>query len=194
MSPKLISLLDSAWIHLPSCLLLIQTCHSSAQNPSRHPLCLPRKHTVSMNPDFSTSCPRFPAISGGTSDKEHTCQRRRHQRRGFDSWVGKIPWRRAWQSTPVFLPGESTDRGAWQATVRRVAESQTELKRLSKHTCTPVIPSSHYAPGKRQVFFSGKTKHIHTPTSLVLLFPLSWRPLFLSPHRIPFCLIHTQTI
>ena len=24
-----------------------------------------------------------------------------------DSWVGKIPWRREWQSTPVFLPGES---------------------------------------------------------------------------------------
>ena len=26
---------------------------------------------------------------------------------GFDPWVGKIPWRRKWQSTPVFLPGES---------------------------------------------------------------------------------------
>ena len=26
---------------------------------------------------------------------------------GFDPWVGKIPWRRAWQPTPVFLPGES---------------------------------------------------------------------------------------
>ena len=26
---------------------------------------------------------------------------------GFDTWVGKIPWRRAWQPTPVFLPGES---------------------------------------------------------------------------------------
>ena len=25
----------------------------------------------------------------------------------FDSWVGKIPWQRAWQPTPVFLPGES---------------------------------------------------------------------------------------
>ena len=25
----------------------------------------------------------------------------------FDPWVGKIPWRRAWQPTPVFLPGES---------------------------------------------------------------------------------------
>ena len=26
---------------------------------------------------------------------------------GFNPWVGKIPWRRAWQLTPVFLPGES---------------------------------------------------------------------------------------
>ena len=25
----------------------------------------------------------------------------------FDPWVGKIPWRRAWQPTPVFWPGES---------------------------------------------------------------------------------------
>ena len=30
-------------------------------------------------------------------------QRRRY---GFDSYVGKIPWRRAWQSTPVFFPGK----------------------------------------------------------------------------------------
>ena len=29
------------------------------------------------------------------------------RRPGFDPWVGKIPWRRAWQPTPVFLPGES---------------------------------------------------------------------------------------
>ena len=28
-------------------------------------------------------------------------------RDGFDTWVEKIPWRRAWQPTPVFLPGES---------------------------------------------------------------------------------------
>ena len=27
-------------------------------------------------------------------------------RPGFDPWVGKIPWRRKWQPTPVFLPGE----------------------------------------------------------------------------------------
>ena len=28
-------------------------------------------------------------------------------RSGFDPWVGKIPWRRASQPTPVFLPRES---------------------------------------------------------------------------------------
>ena len=28
-------------------------------------------------------------------------------RHRFDPWVGKIPWRRAWLPTPVFLPGES---------------------------------------------------------------------------------------
>ena len=26
---------------------------------------------------------------------------------GFNPWVGKIPWRRKWQPTPVFSPGES---------------------------------------------------------------------------------------
>ena len=43
----------------------------------------------------------------GTSDKEPSCQFRRHKGHGFDPWVRKIPWRRAWQPTPVFLPGES---------------------------------------------------------------------------------------
>ena len=29
------------------------------------------------------------------------------RRPGFNPWVGTIPWRKAWQPTPVFLPGES---------------------------------------------------------------------------------------
>ena len=36
-----------------------------------------------------------------------SCQYRRRKRLGFDPWLGKIPWRRAWQPTPVFFPGES---------------------------------------------------------------------------------------
>ena len=43
----------------------------------------------------------------GAGGKEPACQCRRHKRYGFDPWVRKIPWRRAWQSTPVLLPGES---------------------------------------------------------------------------------------
>ena len=35
------------------------------------------------------------------------CHCRRLKRRGFDLQVGKIPWRRKWQPTPVFMPGES---------------------------------------------------------------------------------------
>ena len=41
------------------------------------------------------------------SGKESTCQCRRHKRRGFDPWIGKIPWRRKWQLTPLFQPGKS---------------------------------------------------------------------------------------
>ena len=26
---------------------------------------------------------------------------------GFDPWVGKIPWRRKWQPSPLFLPGKA---------------------------------------------------------------------------------------
>ena len=46
-------------------------------------------------------------LLGGASDKEPACQCRRHKRLGFYPWMGKIPWRRAWQPTPGFLPGES---------------------------------------------------------------------------------------
>ena len=42
-----------------------------------------------------------------------------------------LHWRRKWQPTPVFLPGESQGWGAWWAAVSGVEQSQTRLKRLS---------------------------------------------------------------
>ena len=42
----------------------------------------------------------------GACGKEPLCQCRKHKRLGFNPWVGKIPWRKAWQPTPVFLPRE----------------------------------------------------------------------------------------
>ena len=46
-------------------------------------------------------------FSGGASSQEPACQCRRHKRCGFNPWVQKIPWRRVWQPTRVFLPGKS---------------------------------------------------------------------------------------
>ena len=56
--------------------------------------------------------------------KEPTCQCKRHRGRGLDPWVRKIPWRRKWQPTPVFLPGESLGRGS---------QNQIRLKQLLMH-------------------------------------------------------------
>ena len=42
---------------------------------------------------------------GSNHGKEPACQCKRRKRHGSDSWIAKIPWRRAWQPTSVFLPG-----------------------------------------------------------------------------------------
>ena len=71
-------------------------------------------------------CPDLKGFLGDTSDKEPTCQCRRLRRHKFDPWVWKIPWRRAWPRTPVFLPGESHGQRTLGATVHGVAESNTD--------------------------------------------------------------------
>ena len=63
--------------------------------------------------------------------KEPVRQCRRHERHRFSPWIGKMPWRRAWQPTPVFFPGESPGQRTWWAVVHRIAKSRTQLKRLS---------------------------------------------------------------
>ena len=60
------------------------------------------------------------------SSEESTCQCWRHRRCEFDPWVGKTPWRRKWQPTPVFLPGESHGRRS-QELQSEVAKGQTWL-------------------------------------------------------------------
>ena len=48
-----------------------------------------------------------PGIPRGTRRKEPACRCRRCKRCVFNPWVGKNPWRRKWQHTPVLSPGES---------------------------------------------------------------------------------------
>ena len=51
-------------------------------------------------------------------------------RPGFDSWVGKIPWKRAQQLTPVFLPGQSPwteEPGGIQSTGSQTVDPMVDL-------------------------------------------------------------------
>ena len=75
-----------------------------------------------MKPPVALVIKNLPTDAGNIRDTDR-----------FYPWVGKIPWRRAWQPTLVFLPGNIMDRGAWQAIVHEVTKSQT---RLSVHTHT----------------------------------------------------------
>ena len=71
----------------------------------------------------------------GDNGKEPASSCRRHKRCGFDPWVGKIPWKRAWQPDPVFLPGEShgqrglADYSPWCRTwLKRLSTAQHSTK------------------------------------------------------------------
>ena len=75
----------------------------------------------------------------GTVGKESTCQCRRHRRCNFDPWVGKMPWRRKWQPTSVFLLGKSHgQRSLAGYNPRSHRESDTaECTHTHIHTHTP---------------------------------------------------------
>ena len=63
------------------------------------------------------------------SGKEPACQCRRH---GFDPWFQKIPCRRAWQPTPVFLPGESHGQRSLEG------YSESEVSQSCPTLCDPM--------------------------------------------------------
>ena len=81
-------------------------------------------------------------FSGDASGKEPPCQCRRHKRCGFSPWVGKVPWRRAWQCISAFLLENPMDGEAWQATVHSVTKKQTQTKQLSTHSHVILLPFS----------------------------------------------------
>ena len=86
---------------------------------------------------------------GGSVVKNHLQCRRPW----FDHWVGKILWKREWQPTPVFLPGESHEQRSLVATVHGVAESDTTERQVHElvyfvpdptlHSCLRLCPLSH---------------------------------------------------
>ena len=75
-------------------------------------------------------------FSGGSVGEESACQCRRH---GFDSWVGKTFWRRAWQSIPAFLPRESHGQGSL-AGYSPLGHRESGTIEATEHACMHTYP------------------------------------------------------
>ena len=90
---------------------------------------------------------------GGISGKELVCQCKRHTRRGFDPWARKISWRRTWQPTPIFVPGESHGQrilvGYSPWGLKELDMTEAMLRCVRAHTHTPprvpacLLPDAH---------------------------------------------------
>ena len=89
---------------------------------------------------FNTSV-GMPVFPGGARGKESTCRSRRCKWHGLDPWVGKIPWSRKWQPTPVSCLESSMGRGTWQATIHGVTKSQTRLSTSGCHDLFNQFPT-----------------------------------------------------
>ena len=99
---------------------------------------LSRNHLESVGRTQSLPEENQPERKGGdgTRGKGPACQCRRWKRHGFRPWVGKTPWRRARQPTPVFCLENPMDRVTWRAMVHRVAKNRTRLKQLTTQWLT----------------------------------------------------------
>ena len=67
------------------------------------------------------------------SGKEPACQCRRLEWHRFDPWARNIPWKRAWQPTPLFLPGESHVQRRLGGLRSIGSQSRTQLKQQLIH-------------------------------------------------------------
>ena len=54
-------------------------------------------------------------------------QCRSHEKHGFDSWIGNIPWRRKWQPAPVFLPGKFHGQILWNRESHKFMKIHTAM-------------------------------------------------------------------
>ena len=106
--------------------LISQGCAPGFKDDERRYLCFrsPRPHGAHPN----TCLPCCLGFSGGSSGEELACQCKRHKRCEFDLWVGKIPRRRAWLPTPVFLSAESQGQRSLAGLQSIGSQSRTRLK------------------------------------------------------------------
>ena len=89
-----------------------------------------------------------PELPSWLSNKESAYQCRRG---GFYPWVRKIPWRRAWQPSPLFLPGESHGQRALVGYKRVGHDSATKQQEQKFKTVGSGIPASAHLLNTREI-------------------------------------------
>ena len=77
---------------------------------------------------------RVRGLPSWLSGKESTCQCKRHRRGRFDPWVGKIPWRREWLPTLVFLPGKFYGQRRLVGYIQSMGSHRVGYDLVIKHT------------------------------------------------------------
>ena len=83
------------------------------------------------------------SFPGGSMVKNQLDNARSCRRRGFNSWLGKIPWGGNGSPLQYSCLENPMDRGAWQATVHRIGKSKhdwvaehTSMHSMCFHNCT----------------------------------------------------------
>ena len=136
---------------------------TKAYSPGRR-LCQSQVLPKGKGGHFAQSSPLYPScLNPGLprwwcSSKEPACQSRRLRRCGFSPWVGKIPWRRAWQPTPVFLPGKSHGQRCLVGYSPGVAKNQIWLSRhmhLSSRGRSYSVRGTTWVSGKQAPWKGG---------------------------------------
>ena len=94
----------------------------------------------------------------------YTIQYRRLKRHVFNPWVGKISWRRAWQPTPVFLPGEFHGQRSLAGYIQSTESHRVEHDWCNSawHGMAPSGPAQFSRSGWMPFNFQPKSKEIQT--------------------------------
>ena len=146
-------------IFLPSFWLLCRDTNSRKLNLYRH---------------FQPSPKLTQGFPGGSSGKEPTCQCRRPNRQGFYPWIGKIPWKRVRQPTPVFLPGESHEQFSTQQAYISSIQSLSRVRLFvtpwtAAHQASLSITNSRSLPKSMSIESVMPSNHLILSHPLLLL-------------------------
>ena len=84
-------------------------------------------------------------LPGGSVGKESACNAGDAGKCGFNPQVGKIPWRRAWQPTPLFLPRESHGQRSLMGCSPQ-GRKESDTTEATEHTPSPYFHRSFPKP------------------------------------------------